>query len=237
VGGDYVIGRATMTADGGIVPVRTGEVVATGKRKIVDLDLEGMETAIATTMQMADALQAKTVELAEQARQLRATAHEGALMLNDARNHILPNGRTAIPQNPTPLEAAVCRGELDLGTVKGAERLLEALQGVERDNLESLVTWHDGNKPDRTVRRRDSMPEYLRRAENLRRGIAVSGSFFQPKHDDHPKGGETLRLRIKSEPYLPPYWFNMSTIVLLARIGARAIMAVTTPSDYESDIG
>jgi len=241
---ETILGRVAMTTDGRIVSVimgepwytTMGEQMATDKRNVVEINLQGAEIGTATVMQMADALQADTVKLAEQARQLRANAHEVALILADARAHILPKGRVIRTDQPTPLETAVYRDELDRSVIEGAERLLEALQGVQNDSLGSLVEWRDGYVSARPVRRKASLPENM--PDHLRRGITVSGAFLQPQHDDTPHGdGDTLRLRVKYDPGTPPAWFNLATIVLLARIGARAIMAVTNPSDVSDDDG
>jgi hypothetical protein len=231
---DPVIGTV-LEADGDIVSVRLGVAMASTKRNTVEIDLTGAETATATVMQMADALQADTVKMAEQARQLRAVAHEGALILHGARLSIRPPGRMIRTEEdiPTLLETVLYNGELDISTIQGAQRLLEALQLVETDRLDALIEWRDGYKPRLPLRNKRHDPEFT--PAHLKRGITVSGAFLQPKHGDDPKGdGDTLRVRIRTDPSVPPHWFNLATIILLARIGARAITIATgTDADYE----
>lgn len=204
--------------------------MATDKRVVTELNLEGSEIGTATVMQMADALQAKTVEIAEMARQLRANAHEVALHMADARGHVLPKGRLVRTEKPNRLELSLLRGELDISVVEGAESLLSAFQGLEQGTLDGLVQWIQAGQHS-TRRGIAPLAELL--PDTVRRSISVNGFAFSPKHGNDPKtDGEAARMRIKYDPGAPPVWLNLAIVVLLARIGAQSIMAITTSGEY-----
>lgn len=214
--------------------IEVGGQMASNERNIVELNLTGAETATATVMQMADALQADTVKLAESSRQMRAMAHELALMLNEARQ------RRVLQQNSLHDQAKQKRaieGELDAGTPERAEALLRALQGVEDDTLGALQSWLDDPVASTPARRFGSdrfssgvLPD------TMRRSISVSGFAFAPNHGDDPKtDGEAARMRIKVNPGAPPLWLNLATVVLLARIGARTVLAVADTDEDDED--